>query len=509
MIEQIDIHRQVLVLKKRWPLCLSVFVSVMLLGLIVTVGTPKLYKASANIKVNTDSPEAKFWPAATEYQKISGPQVVVTPGRDNKSVAIDVIHADPKIAADLANQAVSTYLDYQTAQKGEAVKKEENTLNLQLKEAKEKLAVSETKLYDYKVKNQILNQPTLDNQMNRVKHRISLFEEELVKVQALGNRASKEQTLQEAIWKEQEQEMRLEKIISDMVPLKNELESDLKQYNSKLDQVKEMEIKSIGLRPEGVFSVSSAPIPSSLYQPNWKKNAILSLLFALLFSIGIAFILEMFEQRTFRTGEQIEEELQVPFLGLSSSPELRTNLLFMGPDKFFRSLLVTSSKTSLILSTEMAESGNRVLLVDCNFKESSRIPGLSSVVIGESKLDDLIKHSATKNLDLLDSGPRPPVASGLFQTAKFLNILEDLKKRYDTVIFDSSILNLGVQVEGVVLVVEAGVTARESVEKSVQYWRDSHANLLGVVLEDAIKKPRLSFSLFGQFLGRYESKATV
>ncbi|MEI6791553.1 MAG: AAA family ATPase, partial [Myxococcaceae bacterium] len=454
MFEQIDIHRGMMALWKRWPLCLSIFVSIMLLGLIVTIGTPKLYKSSATIRVNTDGPNAKFWPEATNFKLISAPEILLDIARDEKSVSINVIHADPKIAADLANQAVAAYLEQQTIKKDEAVKKEENLFNLQLKEAKDKLSISQKALSDYELKNQILNRPALENQIARVKHRIALFEDESVKAQTAGL-IYKEQALQKAISKEQIEEMRLEKIILDRVPLKTEVEDNLRQYTS-------MKFKNILLTTEEVFSVSPAAVPLSLYQPNWKKNLILSLLFALLFSIGIALILEMIEQRTFKNKKHVEEGLKLPFLGISSSPEVRTNLLFMSPDKLLKSLLVTSTETSKNLAVSMAESGNRVLLVDCNFKEFSKLAGLSNLVIGESQLSDIITRSETKNLDLMASGQMPPLKSGLFKTNKFLEIFEELKKRYDKIIFDSPDLSLGAQVDGTVLVVQAGVTLRDT-----------------------------------------------
>lgn len=517
MLEQIDIRSYVLSLKKRWPFCLTVFVSVILLGLIITVGTQKRYKSFATIKVNLDAPNAKLWAEATNYQKItSTPQISVEPARDLKSVMIVGIDKDPKNAADLVNQAVSLYLKYQTEKKEEAVQREEKNLRLQQQEAKEKLSTSQKVFDDYNLKNKLLNQPRLESQIDRVRHRIGLFEEQLVKVQAAGkNQSSKEQFLKETILKEQEQETRLNQLISETNFLKSDIESNLKKYNSYAEQISEMKLKNSS-GTESIFSIEPAQSSTSPYQPNWKKNLILSVLFALLLSIGIALILEMLDKRTFKTGEQIEELLKLPFLGFSDSPDLRRNLLLMDPDKRLKSITITSveekedkTKTSFNLASACAESGLRVLLVDCNFKRFLKTPGLSNILIGESQLDYVLASSSVANLDLLGSGQIPPMGSSLFQSAKFSELFEELKKRYDTVVFDSSLRTFGVQVDATVLEIKAGKTLRELVEKSVKILIESHANLLGVVLQETHFFKIGRDSRQNQPCGQYENRATA
>src|SRR3989338_4470877 len=130
---QFDFYRAALSLKKQWPLCLTIFISVMLLGVIASIQTQKLYKASAIIKVNLEGQNSKLWPEATNYQIMTSSIVSVNPSRDLKSASFDVINQNPKIAADLANQAVSDYLKYQTLKRDEAVQKEEKLLESQLK----------------------------------------------------------------------------------------------------------------------------------------------------------------------------------------------------------------------------------------------------------------------------------------------------------------------------------------------------------------------------------------
>jgi capsular exopolysaccharide synthesis family protein len=252
--------------------------------------------------------------------------------------------------------------------------------------------------------------------------------------------------------------------------------------------------------------------------------------------------------QTFKDREEVEQFLKLPFLGVLPAIELennqkhrrrsqskqelqaesrvkdlyvfnhpksavaecsraiRTNLLFMTPDKPFRSLLVSSSmagegKTTMTLNlaTAMAQAGSRVLLVDADLRrprvhKSFNVPnevGLSSLLIEDLKLEQAVARSPIENLDILPCGPIPPNPSELLHTAKFKQVYADLLANYDKVIFDSAPISavtdsvvLGTLVDGTLLVVKTGVTHREAVKRAVRSMQDAHANILGVVLND-------------------------
>jgi Mrp family chromosome partitioning ATPase len=97
-----------------------------------------------------------------------------------------------------------------------------------------------------------------------------------------------------------------------------------------------------------------------------------------------------------------------------------------------------------------------------------------------------------ENLFLLPSGKPPPNPSELIGSAHTVFLLNHLKSRYDVVLIDSSpilpasdALLLAPQVDGVVLVVEAGKTNRNILRDATQQLRNAQAKILGVLLNRA------------------------
>ena len=132
---------------------------------------------------------------------------------------------------------------------------------------------------------------------------------------------------------------------------------------------------------------------------------------------------------------------------------LRTNLLFMNPDQPPRVIAVSSaspkegkSTLAISLATTMAQSGSRTILIDADMrrprlhKALDRGPkdfGLSSLIIGESNLDEAVDKEILPGLDLLCCGPIPPNPSELLHTVGFERLLVMLREKYDRVIFDA------------------------------------------------------------------------
>ena len=62
---------------------------------------------------------------------------------------------------------------------------------------------------------------------------------------------------------------------------------------------------------------------------------------------------------------------------------------------------------------------------------------MSSLIVGQSTLDECIKHSKVEGFDFVTAGPIPPNPSELLLGSSFKNIVEDLKTKYDVVIIDN------------------------------------------------------------------------
>ena len=185
---------------------------------------------------------------------------------------------------------------------------------------------------------------------------------------------------------------------------------------------------------------------------------------------------------------------------------VRTNLLFMSPDKPLKTILVTSSgpqegktTTATSLAVTMAASGNRVLLVDADMRRPRvhrifGIPndaGLSSLIVGEGSLAELTRTTEIPNLSILPCGPVPPNPAELLHTDAFRRILSELEKHYDRIIVDSPPVGvvadavvIATQVDGTLIVLKANRTSRDLARQAVKQLRDVKAPIFGAVLND-------------------------
>ncbi|HPC36496.1 MAG TPA: polysaccharide biosynthesis tyrosine autokinase [Candidatus Marinimicrobia bacterium] len=202
---------------------------------------------------------------------------------------------------------------------------------------------------------------------------------------------------------------------------------------------------------------------------------------------------------------------------------LRTNVHFALLDKGYKTLMVTSSiynegKTSIAanLAISMAQIGINTLLVDADLRKPrisklfgiDREPGLTDVILRKEPIDNVIRTmsdlmvgtmaadvlrtdgiAGIEYLNILTSGkiernPAEIVASKLMD-----NLIAELKKRYDLVIFDTSPLIpatdstiLGTKVDTVLLVYYQGKISRGTLRRSKNQMELLKTDILGVVV---------------------------
>lgn len=186
---------------------------------------------------------------------------------------------------------------------------------------------------------------------------------------------------------------------------------------------------------------------------------------------------------------------------------LRTNLTFAPGMESLRSLVVTSATgaegkttTAANLAIAYAQQGRRVLLVDCDVRNPrvhtlfgvAREPGLSQLLLGKVAAEQVIVRSSVEGLSLLPAGPLPTVsATDLFGGGVVRSLVEALSGDFDMVILDTAPVLaaanaavLGTQVDGVLMVVRAGWTDRDSARQAVQQLGAVGARVVGAVLND-------------------------
>jgi capsular exopolysaccharide synthesis family protein len=200
---------------------------------------------------------------------------------------------------------------------------------------------------------------------------------------------------------------------------------------------------------------------------------------------------------------------------------LRTNILFSAADRPLKTIVVSSAnpregKTTCViyLGTTMAQSGQRVLLIDTDMRKprlhsltgGSRGVGLSNLILGDRDYDEVIKTTDVPNLFVLPCGPLPPNPAELLMGHRFAKILADLGQRFDRIILDSPPLQpvtdavlLSKQTDGVILVVQAGKTLREDIKRSANKIRGVGGAIFGVIVNaiEASDRDGYYYSYYG------------
>lgn len=186
---------------------------------------------------------------------------------------------------------------------------------------------------------------------------------------------------------------------------------------------------------------------------------------------------------------------------------LRTNLEFSSLDKPIRSMVVTSaspeegkSTTLANLAVTIAQSGKKVILVDCDLRR----PSLNQIfnARGSAGFTDMMRDDAlmTKpplqetnvtNLRLLTSGTLPPNPSELLASRRMGDVIAALQQQADIILFDAppvvavtDAAVLASKVDAVLLVVSAGKTKREHARKARALLEKVNARLIGTVLNN-------------------------
>jgi protein-tyrosine kinase len=185
---------------------------------------------------------------------------------------------------------------------------------------------------------------------------------------------------------------------------------------------------------------------------------------------------------------------------------IRTNIQFASIDKEIKMILVTStapsegkSTTAANLAIVMAQAGKKTLYIDADMRKPTghktfRVPnrqGLTSCLVGQSNVHGVIQSTEIENLHVITAGPIPPNPAELLASNRMKEFIRELKKEFDQIIIDSppvlavaDATILATQVDGCILVVNAGKTNREMAIKAKQQLENVKAPMLGVVLNN-------------------------
>ena len=172
-----------------------------------------------------------------------------------------------------------------------------------------------------------------------------------------------------------------------------------------------------------------------------------------------------------------------------------------------KSILVTSSNrgegkttTAACLAITLAKHyGRRVVLVDCDLRkprvhtlmEVTRRPGLADALERGNLLGSDMRATALDNLFVVPTGTRRNEPTWLLESFADSRVMAELLGSFDHVILDTApnvavpdALLLSGEVDGVILVLRAGVTPREVIMRGVQLQLEEKENVLGIIVNN-------------------------
>ena len=197
---------------------------------------------------------------------------------------------------------------------------------------------------------------------------------------------------------------------------------------------------------------------------------------------------------------------------------LRSNIEYSSFDDEYRAIVVTSSvpgegksTTSGNLAISLAQSGNKVLLVDCDMRKPSihkkfkisNMSGTAELLLRKESFED-VANFYNENLTIITAGKIPPNPSEMLSSRAMTAFIKEMKNEFKYIILDTPPLQavtdaqvLSTKADGVLLVVRAGSTKRDAVLNSVDLIKKVQGKVIGTVL-NGVENKKNSYYYYGE-----------
>ena len=310
-----------------------------------------------------------------------------------------------------------------------------------------------------------------------------------------------------------------------------------------------------GFKANNISIQDAAVKPMSHLKPKKMLNILLAIIFGLFGGVGIAFFLEYLDDSV-KTVEDIERITKWPFL--ASVPEIdvggvlkeaekdtfvnmkpkdpiseiyrmiRTRMLFTAAEgKPIKAVLVTSpgpqeGKTTTLcnLGIAIAQNKQRVLLVDADMRKprmhetfgALNDKGLSSFISGQALFDDVVQKTKIENLSIVSGGVIPPNPSELLASHKMKEFVTKAGEKFDFIMLDTppigmladAVIVAGLT-DGVIMVIESGKMSKRILGRVNQLLEHVKVKILGVVFNKA-PLGASSYYYYYQYYGKNNMK---
>lgn len=287
-----------------------------------------------------------------------------------------------------------------------------------------------------------------------------------------------------------------------------------------------------------------AEVASGPSRPNVMLNILLGVVVGLVFGVGLAFFIEYLDTSV-KTMEDVETFLQVPVLAViprgitllindaDDNPDaeayriMRTNIEFNRKSPDANTITIVSggagegkSTTLINLAYTFAKGGYTTLVVDADLRRPSvhrmfgieNESGLSDYLTTEIDLEEVVHLTKVDNLYLMSSGQMPTDAVGVLNSQRMVELIEEVKGRFDIIFFDSPPI-LGVSDASVlssamdltIIVVQHRRFPRAMLQRVKQAITNVGGNILGVVLNNVDVRHDQHYEYYTSYYNYYQA----
>lgn len=494
----VDLTRYLSVLRHRWATIMLVTLATVVVTVVASNAQTPVYRASAEILLHSDSPDAVFGSGnggvsnrvgAVETEiRVLGSDPVREAARAKLGFASDVSaervgesevmrvsasSTDRHRAAAIANAYASSYVEFRRTQ-----------------------AVSELFAAGREIEQKV---GALDRQIEELTQRATTA--------SPAERATVDLTVR---------------------PQLDNLHDQRGELRKRRD---ELSVEA-ALREGDAEVVRSAVVPSSPTSPQPLRNGLAALAVGLAVGVALAFYRDRIDD-TLRTRSDLDDASgDLPVLGtIPTVPKwriedgrpdiegireghavsgeayrsLRTAVQLIGVDRPLRVIEITSpmpsegkTVTAVNLGMMMALGGHSVVLVDADLRNPAVHnifavplgPGLTTVLSGEVTLADAIRPVSDETpMSLLTAGSPAPNAAELVGSKRMAKLLFELQEVFDVVLIDAAPVLpvtdstlLAVWADTVLLVTRAGRTSRRHLVEALERLKQAETPVAGTVL---------------------------
>lgn len=207
---------------------------------------------------------------------------------------------------------------------------------------------------------------------------------------------------------------------------------------------------------------------------------------------------------------------------------LRTNIGYSGVDKQMQLIMLTSpgpaegkSTTSANIAVGLAQSGKKVLIMDCDLRKPRihkyfSLPndvGVTDIIIKNCPYNSAIKTTDTvSNLSIMCSGSIPPNPTEILESQKMAGLITSLRDDFDLIIIDTPPIGqladgaiIAGYSDGVILVVASGESNIDMAVHAKEALEHVNAKVIGTVLTKISKSTSGSYYHYYNYDKYYEA----